>query len=100
MKQKHENRAQDAGDISENLAGELLRVSDFAVTSGSVVVSTDQTGGQVAHMIANYLASEPPGRPSWSTKLREKEADILVEAWDKFHEAYGCAWAVVSPLQQ
>ena len=100
MKQEHESKTAGAGDLTDTLAEELIRVSDFTITSGSVVVSTGQSGGQVAHMIANYLASEPGGRPSWSAKLREKEADILVDAWDKFQEAYGHVWGVVSPLQQ
>jgi len=82
--------------ISDDVAKEFVRVSDVAAAA-SVIVSTGQSGGQAAHMIANYLASEPPGRGSWSAKLREKEGDALFELWNLFHEAYGVVSAVASP---
>jgi hypothetical protein len=97
MKKDHEGQATDVGELTEDLTSELIRLSELTVTGGSIVVSTGQSGGQVAHMIANYLAPEPLGRPSWSAKLREKEADVLLQAWDMFHEAYGAVWAVTSP---
>src|SRR6266511_665926 len=100
IKAAHEVHAQPIQPLADNIAAEFINLGNVAIVGGSAISSSAQSGGQIANVIANYLGSEPIGRGGWSTKLREKEADVLNEAWDKFHDAYGAAWDATSPMQQ
>jgi hypothetical protein len=100
MKVAHEARSEPVEELSDARAEEFVRVSNVSVVGGSVISSSGQTGGQVANVIANYLGGEPIGRAGWSAKLREREAELLTEAWNVFHEAFGAVWDATSPMQQ
>jgi len=80
-------------------AATLLHLSMNATVESSTASSVGQSGGQVANIIANYLGGEA-GSTGLSSKLREREAEILAEAWDVFQKAYGAVWDATSPLQQ
>jgi hypothetical protein len=95
-------RLADAGELDDADAATLLHLSMAVVAdvNGSSASSVAQTGGQVANVIANYLASDSTLENSWSSKLREREADVLFGVWERFQKAYGAVCEATSPLQQ
>jgi hypothetical protein len=54
MKMKHESAPQPQVEINDDLARQLIsNINVGSITDGSVIVSLNQTGGQVAHKITN-----------------------------------------------
>lgn len=54
MKTKHESTPQPQSEINDDLARQLIsNINVGSITDGSVIVSVNQTGGQIAHKITN-----------------------------------------------
>lgn len=74
LKANHEARHVGRNEPDDSVAKELLaRFSDVSVVGGSVIVSHNQVGGQVAHVINNY----GPPRRTVTHEMRLRIVDVL-----------------------
>lgn len=66
MKTKHESAPQSQHEINDDLARQLIsNINVGSITDGSVIVSVNQTGGQIAHKITN-VGYQPKQIPQYA----------------------------------
>jgi hypothetical protein len=102
MKRDHEGAADDAGEITDPLAERLINIGEARVSAGSIIVTSAQAGGQVAHVITNIYSGQPPAVASPTSSRPPAvalEAEALRDLWDAFQQAFGAVFQVSSPLQ-
>jgi hypothetical protein len=84
MKADHEARNDGGQDASDEVARQLIAVSANEVTEGSILLSLQQTGGQVAHSITNVYGSSVEA----ARRLHEKQVEVFATMWQKLTETY------------
>jgi hypothetical protein len=84
MKSDHEERNSGGQDAPDDVARELITLSANDVTQGSILLSLQQTGGQVAHSITNVYGSSVEA----ARRLHEKQVEVFATMWQKLTETY------------
>lgn len=98
MKSEHESQSENVGDVADDLVQQLINISDVRVSGGSIIVSSAQSGGQVAQTIVNV--DSQPTRAPLNSAGNNLEGLALRELWDAFQDAFSWVFQVASPLQE
>ena len=96
MKADHETANAGGQEAPDEVIQALVRVSELNVNEGSILLSFQQSGGQVAHAITNlYGASSTAAQ-----KLHEEHVEILSTVWQKLTETYRYAEQIGNGLSR